>query len=179
MGKRGFLLVVLFALFADAGAFAQEVSFGPSIRVSDSTVLPRIIPSIAVDICGNINLVWEDCRDGFDTIDIYFARSTDGGLTWSTSVQANDEFPGNCINPSLDVDDAGNLYVAWENHRNGSNIYFATSSDDGGTWAHPNIRINEHSTRGSYNPSLAVDDDGNIYVTWTDDRNGASDIYFV
>ncbi len=181
MKRKSLLLLLVSALIGWVGssdATAQDICFGPSIRVSDSTEMPRVGPSIAVDTCSNINVVWWDCRDGFESKDIYFSRSTDEGLTWSTSVKVNDEFPGNCINPSLDVDDSGNLYVAWEDHRNGSDIYFTTSSDSGGTWTHPNVRVNEHSTRGSYNPSLAVDDNGNIYVTWTDDRNGPSDIYF-
>lgn len=176
MEKRGFLLLVLFVLFVGVGALAQDVSFGPSVRVSDSTEMPRICPSMAVDICGNINLVWEDCRDGFETIDIYFSRSTDGGLTWSASVKVNDEFPGNCINASLDVDDAGNLYVAWEQEGDG-NIYFSMSVNSGKAWTE-DVRVNEDVPGYKGHPSLVVDENGNIYITWSDDRNGPSDIYF-
>jgi len=172
-------LLLVSALIGGAGycdATAEEICFEPSIRVSDSTVMPRVIPSIAVDTCGNINVVWMDCRDGFDTEDIYFSRSTNEGSTWSTSVKVNDEFPGNCAWPSLDVDNSGNLYVAWEQEGDG-NIYFSMSADSGKTWT-PDVRVNEDVPGYKGAPSLAVDGDGNIYITWSDDRNGPADIYF-
>jgi len=179
MKSKTLLLLLAFALLAWAGssdAAEEEIYFCSSIKVSDSTTVARLIPSIAVDTSGNINIVWMDCRDGFDTEDIYFSRSTDEGLTWSPSVKVNDELPGNCINPSLDVDASGNLYVAWEQEWD-ENVYFSMSVDSGETWTE-DVRVNEDTPEHHGNPSLAADTDGNIYVTWTDARNDLADIYF-
>ncbi len=177
--KRNFMLFVcLLGLVASAGlslASPPDIRIGPSIRVP-STPTTQLQPSIAVDIDGNINITWDDCRQGFDSEDVYFSRSTDGGWTWSTEVKVNDEHPGSSKFSSLGLDAAGKLYVAWEQEPEG-NVYFSMSTDSGKSWS-SDVRVNEDAPGWQGAPSLAVDPDGNIYVTWYDERNGLSDIYF-
>ncbi len=177
-------MAVLFTLVAWSGVLdlnAQQVSFGPSIRVDDDTTgRNQLLPSLAADPAGNIYVAWEDLRNFGVTgkWDIYFSKSTDGGTTWSTNVKVSDDNPTHPGYPSLDVDAYGNIYVAWEDDRSGVNIYFAMSTDGGETWTNPNVKVNDSTPTGHYNPSLAADDSGNIYVTWSDERYDISDIYF-
>jgi hypothetical protein len=72
--------------------------------------------------------------------------------------------------------------VAWEDYRyNNFDIYFAKSSDRGGTWTDPNLRVNDDlrtNEKNQQKPSLAVDLFGAVYVVWEDYRSGNWDIYF-
>src|SRR5262249_25287597 len=74
---------------------------------------------------------------------ILFSRSTNNGAAWSTEVNLDD--PGTAqstsFSPSIDVDPqtAGSatddvIYVAWEDNREGSQIYAARSTDAGATF---------------------------------------------
>jgi len=141
-------------------------------------------PSLAVDSSGNIYAAWKDERN--EDYDIYFAKSTDGGATWSTDVKVNDDTDfADQYAPSLAVDGSGNVYVAWSDDRNWNyNIYFAKSSDGGVTWS-TDVKVNDDTDfvepdhlADQYSPSLAVDGSGNLYVAWADWRNGDDDIYF-
>ena len=91
-------------------------------------------PRLAVDTENdNLYVVW---RSGYNTnANIYLARSTDSGQTWSKSVRVDGTI-GSIFNPSLTVDDAGGVYVSWQNRdRPNINIYFVHSPDGGETWS--------------------------------------------
>jgi hypothetical protein len=91
-------------------------------------------PILAVDSAGNLYAVWRT-RHHID-IDIFFARSTDGGQTWSSAVRINDDIR-QAFNPSLAVDTQGHVFVAWQNHPGtvATDIYLSQSSDGGRTWS--------------------------------------------
>ncbi len=153
------------------------------------------LPSIAVDGTSKIHVVWADWRndadgcfvsgggvDGANNDDVYYANSTDGGITWSSGKRVNDDLglegqgPGfRCIT----VDENGKIHIVWLDQRNNplGDIYYANSTD-GGTTFSKNRRINDVSN-GSFDPCIAVDN-GIIYVVWTDERNDTTrpDIYF-
>lgn len=125
-----------------------------------------------------IYVVWYDTRRG--SADIYFSRSTDGGMTFTPSIRINDdEFRTIHYTPSLGVDADGHIYVAWRDDRNGhGDIYFAKSVDGGESFSE-NIKLND-DRRWAYqgDPALAIGPDGLIGVAWNDNRNKNEDIYF-
>jgi hypothetical protein len=114
---------------------------------------------------------------------VYVARSTDGGASFLPNVDVSDDtLQSGQRRPSIAVDDSGNVFVAWEDYRNGSRcIYFARSTDPGDTMFSPNILVND--TAGilgdHYGASLAVNERGEAFVTWSDNRasGGPYDIY--
>jgi hypothetical protein len=130
--------------------------------------------SLAVDPeSGHTYLVWIENVNGLSTI--FAARSTDEGQTLSAGVPISQGLD-RAFNPLMAIDLAGNLYVVWRNryHIN-SDIYFARSSDGGQTWSQ-SIRINEE-VRRAFNPSLAVDTQGHLYVAWQNQPGLKTDIY--
>jgi len=158
--------------------------YDPDFRVTDPISGTQVAPSITRDVSGTLYVVWEDGRNGeLDDRDIYFARSTDQGATWSPAVRVNQDGPGsNQRTPRIVYDGENNaLYAVWQDFRNGNgDIYFARSFDGGDTWEEPawNPVNDDLGGADQSHPSIAVDGDGVIYLVWQDRRNGNDDIYF-
>jgi len=151
----------------------------PSIRVGDDIVGSyQSDGSIALNSTGALFATWSDWRSG--NADIYFAKSLDGGLSWTTpNTKVNAEpSSANQFVPSIATDLLGNVYVAWVDERGGGqDIFVGKSSDGGATWTERNVIV-EPANFGQHAPSIAVDGSGNVYVAWQDGRNGNLDIYF-
>jgi hypothetical protein len=70
--------------------------------------------------------------------DIFFSRSTNGGITFSTAVNLSFPLAGNSGNPSIAADGT-NVYVMWEELTGGSSteVYLERSTDSGVTFDAP------------------------------------------
>ncbi len=163
---------ILGAFLRPGMLLAQDVSFGPSVRVDDADTSRWGFyspPTLAVDRDGNIYIAWQDGRNN-QSWDIYFSSSFDGGATWSKNVMVNDETISSYPDlPCLDVDAKGNLYIAWQDAWWG-NVYFSMSTDSGKSWT-SQVQVNDWGhCSAKMSPSLTVDDTGITYVTWADDR---------
>jgi hypothetical protein len=190
----------------DAGVTTTSV-YSPDTMINDvigtysggrllPTSVEQVRPSIVADSRENIYSVWQDARDGGAYNNrIYFSRSTDGGVTWSTpSISITADIPVtrvvNQLAPRIAFDNVtGQAAAVWQDNRDGHyDIYFSSyysSSTDGGatwTWAWtPSVKVNDDAVDASANklrPSLVISDGGYIYVAWQDQRNGNDDIYF-
>jgi hypothetical protein len=81
---------------------------------------------------GTLFAAWLDLR-GKGT-QLYGARSTDGGLTWSKNVQvyaSPERTICECCHPTLSVDDKGRFWAMWRNVIDGSRDLYAANSADG------------------------------------------------
>ncbi len=89
---------------------------------------------------GNVYINFSDQRNGPDDTDIWLARSTDGGNTWSQSIRINNDPPGKQqFFTWMTVDPlTGYLYVVFYDRRNHSgnatDVYLAVSKDGGVTF---------------------------------------------
>jgi hypothetical protein len=154
----------------DTGSMpGAALSFDPQIAASGSSVY----------------VTWSDFRNGFPFPDIYFNRSVDGGLAWLAQDLRLDTGSGPGVASSYGPQIAASgssINVTWYDHRNGlvSDIYFNRSVDGGQTWLSQDSRLDTGSGAGvasSYDPQIAASG-SSVYVTWSDSRAGAYDIYF-
>ncbi|UCF07335.1 MAG: exo-alpha-sialidase [Thermoplasmata archaeon] len=168
---------VFFASSSDGG----DTWLHPNIQINDEADFThQSKPALAVDDSGTIYAVWQDHRRG--DWDIFFAKSLDGGATWTTpnvriSTGTNNKTQSS---PDIALDSAGNIYVVWHDNRNSDyDIYFASSMNGGVSWTDPNERVNTDSfpSPNQENPSIAVNSTGVIYVAWQDMINENWDIY--
>jgi Notch 1 len=91
-------------------------------------------------------LVWQDVATSANNgSDVMFARSTNGGTSWSAASVIDDPLAevSSSFTPSLDVDPraAGTaddvVAIAWEDRRQGTQVYASISSDGGASFATP------------------------------------------
>jgi len=137
-------------------------------------------PRLAVRPGGRVFIVWEDTNRGKK--DIYVNYSENGATTWgpvARRVDADDPGFATSARPYIAVAPSGNnVYVAWEDYRNGMyrDIYFSISLDDGVTWNIPDYRINESTPAGAADarsPFLwATSSPNRVAVMWMDNRSG-------
>lgn len=130
---------------------------------------------------------------GFDEADIFFIRSTDGGVSWSVPVRVNDDATINDQHlPWMDVKPDGTIDIAWYDRRNDANdklwdVYITRSIDGGNTFS-TNVKINDQSFTSPTNPwgvpwmgeymGLAVDS-SHAYVVFTSSVTDTfGDVYF-
>ncbi|NOX16684.1 MAG: T9SS type A sorting domain-containing protein [Chlorobi bacterium] len=157
---------------------------------------------LAVDLTGsaydgNIYMTWTEfdnygSSNSSDSSRILFSRSTDQGETWSVPVIVSD-VSGDCIDSDNTTEGAvpavgpnGEIYVSWAGPLG---LMFDKSTDGGLTFG-TDVFVSDIPGGWDYNvsgisranglPITACDASaspygGNIYVNWSDQRNGTSD----
>ena len=159
----------------------------------------------AVDRTNNtIYVTWTEfdnygSTDPMDSSYIRFSKSLDGGQTWSTAKRIN-RVAGDCIDSDNTVEGAvpavrpdGEIYVSWAGPLG---LTFNKSIDQGETWMESELVVSDipggwdFPVPGIYRanglPVTCCDLSsgpyrGNIYINWSDQRNGSTDtdIWFV
>jgi hypothetical protein len=113
--------------------------------------------------------------------DVMFARSTDGGQTFSAPIRINDD----PVNPNKwhifgtpSVAPNGRIDVVWLDSRNAANnidtqLFYSWSADGGVTWA-PNVAVSN-----SFNPQAGYPQQNKIgdYITIVSDNTGGNVAY--
>lgn len=126
---------------------------------------------------GTIYVNWTDMRNGNKDVDVWIAKSTDGGNTWSEPIRVNNDAPGHQqFLTWLTIDQTtGYLYAVFYDRRhyndNRTDVYLAYSIDGGESFM--NLKITEHPFLlgeggpffGDYNNIAAHK--GKIYPVWT------------
>ena len=112
--------------------------------------------------------------------DVMLARFSSDGEMQNPPVRVNRE-PGIATawrgdQPSVAVAADGSVYVVWtarvdSGSKHGTDLYLSVSNDRGQTFANE-VKINDDKVSGAHGMhSLAVANDGRIYVGWLDERN--------
>jgi Neuraminidase (sialidase) len=134
---------------------------------------------------GNLYCVWRQGQT-LQTYEIYFGRSTDNGVTWSSEtmdvmISADD---GQSVITTgdrplgMETDSQGNIFIVWvEDLHEAPNDYrevmLLKSTDQGVTWIHSdsdfNISYDGAPLVDASDPDIAVDSDDNLYVVWYQD----------
>ncbi|MFA7359406.1 MAG: T9SS type A sorting domain-containing protein [Candidatus Kapaibacterium sp.] len=145
-------------------------TWGSDTRLTNDTAYSGL-PAIAVS-GSNINVVWEDTRNGNN--EIYYKRTSDGGINWGADTRltydsANSRYPSAAVTGTI-------VQVVWREYRDGNDeIYYKRSTDGGINWGADTRLTNNGSS--SWYPSIAVFDTY-VHVVWNDVRNGNNEIYY-
>ena len=105
---------------------------------------------------GNIYINWSDQRNGIDNTDIFFARSTDGGNSWSAPKKVNDDNSNrHQFFTWMTIDQTnGAIYIVFYDRRNTSgnatDVYVARSTNGGESFT--NFKVSQ----SSFTPSASI-----------------------
>jgi len=130
---------------------------------------------VTIDSSNNILMVFQDDSWNYPTVDIFFKKSTDGGVTWP-GIKRLTWSSGDSLLPQIATNSSNHILVVWQDNTSGYfEIYFMKSTDGGTTWL-PRKRLSWNSGY-SMSPAIAVATNGKIYVAWCDNFKGNEEIY--
>lgn len=152
----------------------QTRTMGPQTQLTNGPAFSGV-PSITATRDGNVHLVWVDTSTGGNQIWYMFETP---GLGWSAPSQIVFS-TGSASAPSLTADYDGRLHLVWVDNRDGNNEIYYKQYTPGIGWDAVDTRLTTNTANQSQ-PYVDADPLGNVYVVWTDQRNGASnpDIYY-
>ena len=160
-GKYG----ILFSKSADGGmTFGTPVDISRHIGSSSS-------PQFAVS--GNdVYVVWQGKTTG--KYQIIFAKSTDGGATFSAPVNISDN-SGDSSYPKI-IASGNNIYITWSYTVTGKDydVLFTKSTDGGTTFSAPVNISNNPGDSGL--PQMSVSGN-NVYITWENNGVGNFEVF--
>jgi hypothetical protein len=143
---------------------------------------------------GNVYVLASVTRaSNFDPADVMFARSSDGGVTWSEPVRINND--QNETNyqwfGTMSVAPDGRIDVIWLDTRDNipgftnSALYYSSSFDQGTTWTE-NLKLSElfdsqvgwpnQSKMGDYYHMISTNNAA--HFAWANTLNGEQDVYY-
>ncbi len=167
MRKMTWALLALIFASSPTSAFAQSNLYtfpGPDVDLGPS-YLGRVV-SGGHYIGGRGDTVYVLREFGHT----YCHKSTDGGQTFGPGIRINST--AGAYNASLKVDTTGVVYVAYQS--DDADIYFTKSTDGGETFT-PGVKVNDDTIpqTGQEKPVIAVNNKGQIFIAWRDQRNSA------
>jgi predicted secreted protein with PEFG-CTERM motif len=138
-------------------------TFGVPVNVSNTpkdSGYPQITAS-----GNNIYVVWTETISD-KNYDVFFAKSTNGGVTFDTPINIS-----NNIGPSgwPLVAASNNIYVTWEDSTPGNfDIFIAKSTDGGSTFGTP-VDVSNTPEDSTFKQMVVTD--GVVYLLWQDGSN--------
>lgn len=168
------------------------------IGISTTRLYPS--PYMAIDKRigkSNVYIAWTAdgiTKNELNGKDIYFARSTNNGLSWETPIRVNDDEKSKLISnfyPNINVNPDGKVIVTWYDRRaDQSDIethhFMAVSNDYGETFSFNKQLTSQASDFrfigkrnsefgiGEYN--AVVSTSGYAFPVWAEDRSGNGDV---
>ena len=155
-----------------------ETKNDSAIRVSNAET-DAAEPSIASDKDGNIFVVFVE-HNPDKSADIYLQKFDKSEKPFGEKVRVNPEpktakaWFGDA--PTIIIGDKNDIYIGWTakvdtEKTTATTLYLSVSRDGGKTFAAP-VKVNDDSAPASHGMhSLAVGDDGKIFMAWLDERN--------
>ena len=161
---------LFFTHSADAGAtFSSPLNIAGVTNASLAFSAAGYHP-LGIDGAGNINVVWSDAN----TSQIFFARSTNAGISFSTPLNISNYAPG-ASSPTMALDAGGGIDVVWQGSVAGHNpydLFFTRSTDAGASFSVAKDVSNTPS--GAFFDQIAADPAGNIDIAWNSNCPSAS-----
>jgi hypothetical protein len=168
------------SLISDSTATFNIMSTNFGTSWSQPREIKRCRQSDVPDQVSRSNLVhytWAGNFSWGDTWEVYYMRSTDGGLSWSPNIPISSIDNQASQMPGIAANEIGNPVICWLDSKYSppgilGDIYIRASTDLGTNWAPENQVTTNHKTLSS---DICWADD-TIRTVWEDARFGANSI---
>lgn len=166
---------IYFSHSIDGTEFPEEDRL---ISADEEGLTEGLKPQIAL-LEERIAVVWSD--DTYGSYDIFVNVSDDLGQSWQAPQRVDADQPGDGWSgrPQVAIGERDEVWVVWEDTRDGEgDIYFAYSDTGGRNFTNGELRLDlgdEEGTTDSLAPRLCVDGREDLLVVWEDLRNGDSE----
>src|SRR5581483_5818817 len=177
---------IYFSHSSDGGStFSIPVRVSQQVTTNEWTSLLQRAPNFGIDTKGTIHLVWmeariPDPRTNQEQSDIWYARSTDHGMTWTAPVSimdANDSELYDQDYPAIAIDSQNTLYVCYLDNRDllrgivpHYKMMLERSVDGGATWSDPVIAdqlpVSDAGTCECCRDDIAASPEGHVYIAF-------------
>ena len=127
-----------------------------------------------MDRFGRIHTVWY-AGDEFNTIDVYYSRSTNGGWT-STEMIWNATL--SCQKTRISVDTSGNPHILWIDLISDTQGKLYYMFHYGTEWVGPQDLSDTLSISNTGTCDIAVDESSYVHIVWDDYKAGNWEIYY-
>jgi hypothetical protein len=152
---------------------------GVIMNDSDRPV-PRSLAMVVTDAQGGVHVTWWEAPSATDTGAlggvVWYAKSTDGGATFSRNVRVNAMPDANYEDPVIAVSQDGQLvYIVYSRTLNGNpdvNDVAVAYSLGGAAFVTPVAANDDAPCATHFLPTSAIDTAGNLLVAWYDNRYG-------
>jgi hypothetical protein len=178
-------------IFFQAFSADGEKRLPAPVNISNSPAvfswLPRMVISDRDPM--KVYVLWQEIvfSGGSHGGEIFFARSDDGGKTFTDPVNLSNSLPGDgkgrltqryWDNGSLDlaVGTDGMLYAAWTEYE--GTLWFRRSADGGKTFSQPLSIVAGGGSSPARGPALALAPEGVVYIAWAVGEDPGADIHF-
>ncbi len=153
-------IVLIFILLLTVGMISPVLGELEPTQLTDNTY-NDYYPMIGTDSSGNTYIVWYGYEGGSDS-EIFWAKIDPSGAVTTKQITTNtysDSYP------SMNVDAAGNAYIAWSAEVSGADeeIFWAKIDPSGAVLLERQITTN---TREDQSVRIAIDAAGNSYLAW-------------
>ncbi len=136
---------------------------------------------------GNVYFSWagyEGSGGAKSKVNLYVSKSTDGGVTWTSSLIDVSPSPPDCsayscgwaylgAQMTMTSDSAGNIYLLWNagsSPKGPERIYFAKSTDGGNTFSTKvDVSLAPAGSHHAF-PAIAAAGNGDVRISWMDAR---------
>jgi len=147
------------------------INWGADTRLTNNSKDSKT-PTLAVS--GSIvHILWADNRNGVDNI--YYKRSTNGGVNWGTDTKLTSKKNSLETYPSVAVNGSVLHLVYYGYPKNNYEILYKTSVNGGVSWGSA-VQLTNNPSASSV-PSVAVSG-SSVHVIFRDWRDGNCEIYY-
>lgn len=169
--------------------FDGKARLAEPVNVSRSPDVFSWLPRLAFTGRDEAHVLWQEIvfSGGSHGGEIFYARTDDGGATFSEPVNLSNTTNGAgkgrltaryWHNGSLDIaaGAGGRLYAAWTEYQGPMRV--ARSGDGGRTWSKPVLVAGGRGELPARGPSLTVGPDARVHLAWTVGEDPAADIRY-
>ncbi|MBN3922907.1 cadherin-like domain-containing protein [Nostoc sp. NMS4] len=165
------------------GVYAQRynnagVAIGAEFQVNTHTESSQYNPTVAIDATGDFVISWQSYYQDGSYLGIYAQRYNSAGVAQGAEFQVNTYTNGYQYNPTVAMDSTGDFVISWQSYgQDGSgNGIYAQRYNSSGVAQGAEFKVNTQTNSSQYNPTAAMDADGDFIISWTSDgQDGSAD----